>query len=279
MNYIAQHKDYTLAIMKDQFPPNPRKHFSNLTTLHLWEGNNVSGDVNRFKHAHELLQQMVFRSCSPTKVVNDVQNGKFPYLKIIEEDGFNLQSLDPIGKRWDTLLRSNKSSAESLLIFIIDELAEEELLQYAKEVAVIQPLYLTDAWDSTIYTTPFMGQYDGSECGFALILHKEIQATFGDVNEETISKACEIIEKEVYFYDKYLSCDSYEYKLYEAGEEVCSNYYIYGDLDEICEFISGDVGTELESEVNSLLEQLQEVSNEELHNCFATLEGEMEEER
>lgn len=277
MNHLSQKDNLTLLVMKDEYPANPRKHFSNLSTLFLWEETNIDADVNRYKNANEMLRTMVYQTTSVTKMIDDVLNDKFPYLKISQDEGYNLQSFDAICKRWDTVLQFNQDTLEKLFVHVVYELNEEDLLHYAQDVAIIQPLYLTDSSDSTLYTTPIMGYYDGSECGYAMVLHKDIQQQYGEVSAETIEKANTVLEQEVDFFDKYLSQDSYEYKLYDGSEEIYSNYYIYGDMDEICEFISGDVDENFHEQVEFLLNNLKEVSSEEVSELFS--EEEREEER
>lgn len=266
-------------IHKDECPPNPRKHLSNMSRLFTWEDGPIAGDVDWHKDSRSKLELMVFQCVPPLKILDDIKNNSFSHLKIREENGFNLLTLHPVSKEWHEELRENVDLIEQLYDSALNELKAEALLHYAMDFAVIQPLYLSNSSDSTLYTTPFMDNLDGTECGFAVIMHTQIENQFGEVTEKTIEKASAILEEEVDFYDKYLSCDSFEYTLYEDGSELSSNYYIYGDFEEVCEFISGEMGGSFGENIDDLLDHLMEVSDEEIINTLSILQEENEVER
>lgn len=273
MNYIAHEDNKTLLITVDDEPFDPRKDFSNLSTFYCWHSNYNLGDHHDYKSKDDLLEHLVYQSASPEEVVRAVQEGKLEGLKITESDGYNLLSYDNIVKVWFEVLAEGKEDVVDLFPAIISEMRTKDLLHLAEKSAVIEPLYLMDHSGISMSTSPYSCPWDSGQVGFAVITHEEIIQEFGEVTKDTLTQAKANIEGEVSDYDLYLTGEVYYYQYHEDGELVSSCGGLCGDVDDIVEYIHGDIPESGEF----LLDNLKEISDKEVGHWLWYIEEMCEE--
>jgi hypothetical protein len=137
-----------------------------------------------------------------------------------------------------------------------EEFADTEMIKF--------PLYLYDHSGITISTTPFSCQWDSGQVGYVYVTYDDIRKEYGELNDENIETAKEVLIGEVELYDTFLRGEVYGYrieqKVYDADanemkyEFVDSCWGFYGDLkdngiiDAITEF-DENLGKIVSSEV------------------------------
>lgn len=116
-----------------------------------------------------------------------------------------------------------------------DEMREH--LEKALEAVVILPLYLYDHSGITMNTTGFSCRWDSGQVGFIYVTKDKIKEEYGEVSEEAIQKATQVLEGEVKTYDQYLTGDIYGFRLvkkstcdhgHDHEEEIDSCWGFYG---------------------------------------------------
>lgn len=116
---------------------------------------------------------------------------------------------------------------------------EDFLSEVMPTAVAFLPLYLFDHSGLRISTRPFSCKWDSFQIGYVFLFPEKLQE-FGielDANtEEGKEKARQILENEVKEYDRYLSGEVYDLRLFHKGEHLFSIGNFVDDLDyvELC---------------------------------------------
>lgn len=189
-----EYKGYTIKIMPDEYPQNPREDCDNFGTMVCWHNRYNLGDGggwhNKARHAP------------------DMRRNPDDYLRMLAGECGTPVDCD---------------RAEMSTIWkIIDR-------HY-----LILPLYLYDHSGITISTGPFSCPWDSGQVGWIYVSHKKIREEYSvksvrhvySVNGKRIKKAItaarELLESEVKVYDAFLTGSVYGYVVEKNGEELDS---------------------------------------------------------
>ena len=109
---------------------------------------------------------------------------------------------------------------------------EREIIKN-EDVGVILPLYLYDHSGITMNTTGFHCPWDSGKVGFIFISKDKIRHEYSKkrISKQLINKVKEYLKAEVDVYDKYLTGDTYGYRITntETDEEVDSCWGFLGE--------------------------------------------------
>jgi len=149
-------------------------------------------------------------------------NGKHYVLEVLNDDSVESPREDQ--ENFGTMVYAHRR-----YILGDERITEPSMMEYLEnrrldpEKIVSLPLYLYDHSGLSFSTKPFSCPWDSGCVGAIYVTHAKIKEEFGEVNEETIQKAKDLLETEVKIMDAYLSGEAYGIRLYEtvggAGEE------------------------------------------------------------
>lgn len=116
-----------------------------------------------------------------------------------------------------------------------EEWAEEaedfEIWEVIRENAVILPLYVYEHGGVTMNTRGVSFPWDSGQVGWIYVTHKDVEAEYGDLSEETLKKAEEYLQQEVNTFDTYLTGQVYCYRIEDLwlGDTVSACCGVYAD--------------------------------------------------
>lgn len=124
-----------------------------------------------------------------------------------------------------------------------DEQPKQDPSDYMEDLprgSVILPLFLYDHGGITMSTGGFSCPWDSGQVGFIFATPDDIRSEYGELNEETKTKAKEVLEGEVKVYDQWLRGQVWGYEVWKhcesckQEEEVTDSCWgFFGeDLDE-----------------------------------------------
>ena len=128
----------------------------------------------------------------------------------------------------------------------------KEAIMNDYKVLMIKPLYLFDHSGITISTSPFGCQWDSGRIGWVFIEEKNWIKMMGEDMDRSEERLERIIDGDVETYDKYLTGEVYQYKIYEV--ETCSLGHEHKSLVESCGGYFGE--EECRSEGQDVLDNL-----------------------
>lgn len=253
--YAANDEKYTLLVMDDPEPLNPRVDYDNLGRMVCWHSRYSLGDKHSFSDPEEFLRDLYRRG------IRD--NGKqlIAYLKSHKARGAFLE-YNRSKREWDlyvrcywrTVLGSSEPDWEVMRSapkdqlndsgWFIDDMLEALTIDDLKELLgemtdiVILPLYLYDHSIQSISTASFYGrahhaEWDSGQVGYIYADHEMLEREYGTLTKETVQKAETALIGEVEAYDCCLRGACYGFRLFENGEEIDSCWGFLGELDDI----------------------------------------------
>ena len=271
--YAATDGKYTLLVLEEEDPLNPREDCEPYGRMVCWHRRYRLGDAHDYAEPIEFLHDMVIMlyKDKPRAVFEYVKHGGTKGVRL-EYDRNNcewqLMEFDSFGgqKQWYQTARydrgmQNKRISEDAFYDIIHALSISDLkalLGHVKGFTML-PLYLYDHSGITMSTSPFSCPWDSGQVGWIYCTPDAISKNFGSLSKENIEKAISILEAEVKCYDRFLCGDCYGFRLYEGGEELDSCWGFLGDLDDIRDGLRAN----LPPDTYALIEQLEYTAESE----------------
>ena len=179
------------------------------------------------------------------KFTYEISNEEYPSNPRTEWD--NVTTMVCFHKRYDLGDKHNYNSRD---FDGWDEMKQQIEEDY--KVLMIKPLYLYDHSGITISTSPFGCQWDSGRVGWVFIEEKQWIKMMGEDMDRSEERLERIIDGDVETYDKYLTGEVYQYKIYEV--ETCDKGHEHKSLVECCGGYFGE--EECRSEGQSVLDDL-----------------------
>jgi hypothetical protein len=234
---------YTLKIVHDDEPPNPREDCDNFGKMACWHSRYNLGDKHDHKNPDELLAELARRTLFDDDVISYVKDGKADGLKLeYNKPGreWELKFYDDYLKEWFTerTFKAPLSDNSTLLReSVLDNLGTRDLMNLAEKNCLIMPLYLYDHSILSISTDSFAGRahhadWDSGQVGWTYASRADIAEEYGDASPANIEKARRLLTGETETYDLYLRGECYGFKLFKDGEETAGCWGFLGGFDE-----------------------------------------------
>ena len=238
MPLAATRAPYTLFIVDDDMPLNPREDYDWLGKMGFWQGRYSLGEKHDFEEPRDFLQELLFSEYSSGHGRN---NPVFEFLKSGKARDAKLE-YNRSTREWE-LLENQHWTAESdwyvsssyaaslkddvpdwFLDDCLSALSTGELFSLVEQMEgmVILPLYLYDHSGITMNTTGFSCPWDSGQVGWIYADKRRIEAEYGKVTPETMEKARQVLEGEVKSYDYFLTGQCYGFQLFREDVEVDS---------------------------------------------------------
>lgn len=272
--YAATNGTYTLFLVEDIDPVNPREDYEPIGKMVCWHRRYSLGDAHDYDSPIDFLRDLYRHS------ISDNAQRLVQYLKEKKARGAYLQynrhthewdlygyyslrtALGNSEPEWEIAESAPASQLNAggwffdamLDVLTIDDL--KELLSERKDILIL-PLYLYDHSIQSISTGSFIGraqhaEWDSGQVGYIYAEPTAIQTVYGAISPETMDRARQALEAEVEIYDAYLRGECYGFKLYKDGEEIDSCWGFLGGIDGLKE----DLRANLPPEGAELVDQL-----------------------
>jgi hypothetical protein len=239
---------YTLKIVIDEDPPNPREDRDNLGRMVCWHKRYSLGDKHDYKEPEDFMRELADGGVSTGELIRFVRDGEADGLRFEEnrtERIVTLMSYWDFNKYWGEEYSAPYPLDENdarLRDAILDNMRIGDLRRFAERTNLIAPLYLYDHSILGISTDTFLGrahhaEWDSGQVGFVCAGHADIAEEYGDVSPGSIEKARKILNAETETYDCYLRGECYGFRLFKDGEEQDSCWGFLGGFDEAKEAI------------------------------------------
>ena len=287
MPLTATMPPYTLFILDDDTPMNPREDCDCLGKKVCWHGRYNLGEKHDYNDTSDFLRSLLFSEYSSS---HDRNNPVFAFLKSGKVKDARLE-YNRSTREWE--LRENQhwnsdsdwyvssSYAASLQDEITDSFLDDclsamqtnellELVEQSKDIAIL-PLYLCDHSGITMNTSGFSCPWDSGQVGWIYADKEMIEQEYGKVTPETLSTAHEVLAAEVKEYDYYLTNQCYGFQLFKEDIEVDSCWGFLGEIrdvqDAVKEYLPEDCNPAIveslqfqyeELDIDEYLERLQE---------------------
>ena len=246
---VGQKNGYTLKVVYDEDPENPRKDVENFGTMMCWHSRYSLGDEHSYTAPDDFLRAQLFSSlCATPNVVYDfikagkAKNACIKHNKRTQETELYERSnrpmsddkdapralIEPAVVTYPTKLEKDGSVPDWFLDNCLDLLSVGEMMAITEltDEFFILPLYLYDHSGITMNTTGFACQWDSGQVGWIYVEKDAILKNWvaEELTPELIQQAKDLMVAEVAHYDLYLRNDCYGYILEKDGEHVDSCY-------------------------------------------------------
>jgi hypothetical protein len=271
MPMVAQQTPYTLFIVDDNDPLNPREENENFGKMLCWHKRYKLGDKHEYAEPRDFLQQLLLDKYSSYP---DSNYGKpvYDYIKNGHAKEARLE-YNRSSREWELLEYNHWSSNRDwyassaypaslkgkdvpdwFLEDCLSALRMNELTELVKQMesTVILPLYLYDHGGITMNTGGFSCPWDSGQVGWTYADYEMIKENYGEVTPETVAKAEILLESAVKEYDYYLTGQCYGYKLYKGDDVIDSCWGFLGDINDISKNIKEYLPSECENIIGSL---------------------------
>lgn len=293
MPMAATMAPYTLFLLDDDMPTNPREDCEPLGKMICFHSRYRLGDEHDYDEPRDFLQRLLFGEYSSSPKGNPV----FEYIKAGKAQEAKLE-YNRSSREWELLENNHWSSGQDwyassscpyplkskdipdwFLDDCLSALRLPELLELAEamEGMVILPLYLYDHSGITMNTTGFSCPWDSGQVGWIYADREMIEKEYGKVTPETLETARRVLEGEVKEYDCYISGQCYGFQLFKDEDEIDSCWGFLGDLrdvqDAVKEYLPQDCDRGIverlefryeDLDIDDYLEELRESSQEEM---------------
>lgn len=250
MPMVATMKPYTLFVVDDDMPLNPRTDYDNLGKMVCWHSRYNLGDKHDYDEPRDFFQKKLFEMYSSypssqyEKPIYDfIKSGKAATAKmeydrsahewVLYEKWFG-------GNEWSKSSSypaslKGKDVPDWFLDDCLSALEHKELLQLLEQSGqfVILPLYLYDHSGITMNTTGFSCPWDSGQVWWIYADADSIKKEYGKLTPETIEKAKTVINGEVETYDFYLTGQCYGFQLFEGDVETDSCWGFLGAIRDV----------------------------------------------
>ena len=231
---------YTLKIVHDEEPINPREEWDNFGHMICWHSRYNLGDKHDYENPNAFLSEIVWRSIPPQEILDQVKDGKVTGMRMDYDDEsrtWDLRIYDAQFKKWFTEFSYPSLDPHEIAPEILKNMGGPELYGLAELKNLIMPLYLLDHSGLTISTNDFHDRWDSGQIGWIYTSHADIAKEYGDASPESAEKARRLLNAEVETYDCYLRGECYGFQLFMDGAEVDSCWGFLGRFDEAKEAI------------------------------------------
>lgn len=291
MPMTATMAPYTLFILDDDTPLNPREDHDCLGKMVCWHSRYSLGEKHDYDEPSDFLRNLLFSEYSSG---HDRNNPVFAFLKSGKAKDARLE-YNRSTREWE--LRENQhwssdsdwyvssSYAASLkdevpdwfLDDCLSALTTGELFSLVEQMdgMVILPLYLYDHSGITMNTCGFSCPWDSGQVGWIYADKAMIEQEHGKITPEILEKVRQTLEAEVKEYDYYLTNQCYGFQLFKEDVEVDSCWGFLGEIrdvqDAVKEHLPEDCNPAIveslqfqyeELDIDEYLERLQEETEE-----------------
>ena len=295
MPMVAQKMPYTLFIVDDNEPMNPREDCDNFGKMFCWHKRYNLGDEHDHSEPRDFLHDILFNKYSSypdseygKPVYDYIKNGhaneaRLEYNRstreweLLENQHWDSNSDWYVSSSYSASLKG-KNVPDWFLDDCLSTLRLGELTELVErmEGMVILPLYLYDHSGITMNTSGFSCAWDSGQVGWIYADYDMIRDNYGEVTPETISKAKNLLESEVEEYDHYLTGQCYGYKLYENDSEIDTCYGFLGTISDIPKYIKEYLPSDCRN-LTDLLEYQSDIDEDEYLEQVSEEENEDEE--
>lgn len=249
MPMTATMAPYTLFILDDDTPLNPREDHDCLGKMVCWHSRYSLGEKHDYDEPSDFLRNLLFSEYSSG---HDRNNPVFAFLKSGKAKDARLE-YNRSTREWE--LRENQhwssdsdwyvssSYAASLkdevpdwfLDDCLSALTTGELFSLVEQMdgMVILPLYLYDHSGITMNTCGFSCPWDSGQVGWIYADKAMIEQEHGKITPEILEKVRQTLEAEVKEYDYYLTNQCYGFQLFKEDVEVDSCWGFLGEIRDV----------------------------------------------
>jgi len=271
---VAQQAPYTLFVIDDDQPINPREDRDNFGKMVCFHRRHSLGDEHDHSEPRNFLQSILFDkyAYSPEadygKPVYDfiksgnAKEARLEYNRstreweLLENNHWNSNNDWYVSSSYPAS-QKGKDVPDSFLDDCLSTLRISELKELIErmEGMVILPLYLYDHSGITMNTGGFSCPWDSGQVGWIYADSDMVKKEYDAVTPETIAKAESLLQSEVKEYDYYLTGQSYGFKLYEGDKQIDSCWGYLGDINDVKKDIMQYLPDECKNIVDSLEHQ------------------------
>lgn len=276
MSYMAKDGDLTLVIFRDENIILPTKANGNFSTMHTWAYNLDVGDETSVDYPDVFLMEKIWDLETPEKTVERAVQGEFRDIKLCqnsETTEWELTYYSYHEKGNKTEILEPDVSMSYLELTVLENMWSLDTFKLASETNLIMAVNFCEGELSTEITDVSWGE---NQIGYIFASHEEIQERFGEVNEETLKQAQELLQEELETHNHYHKGNIFSYLLYDGCEEVARQDGLVGDIRDVVENIRGN----LPELAEKLVKNLDYVDQKEVEQfLYEASEEEMEEDR
>lgn len=271
MPMVAQQMPYTLFIVDDSSPENPREDRDNFGKMVCWHRRYNLGDEHDYSEPRDFLQGKLFdlySACPGSEYGKPV----FDYIKQGKAKEARLE-YNRSSREWELLENNHWSTGDDwypssaysaglkgkevpdwFLDDCLSALRMSELIELTEKMTgmVILPLYLYDHSGITMNTCGFSCPWDSGQVGWIYADSDMMKKEYGEISPETIERAKNLLISEVSEYDYYLTGQCYGFKLFKGDAEIDSCWGFLGEMADVSKYIKEYLPSECESIVDHL---------------------------
>jgi len=257
MPMVAQKMPYTLFIVDDNEPMNPREDCEPFGKMVCFHKRYNLGDEHDHSEPSDFLIDLCRDSVPNSELIEMIKENKFEYLRFVpdeeEPETYHLESYDDHFNKWyseGTFETSDFQMDDMLLDAALPNLKNSELLNLIGDYNVILPLYLYDHGGITMNTGGFSCPWDSGQVGWIYASYEDVRKEYGSLD---LDRAESLLKSEVESYDHYLTGQCYGFKLYENDNEIDSCWGFFGDISDVKDSIK----SHLPSDCNNIIDFLE----------------------
>lgn len=264
---------YTLFIVDDDMPDNPREEYDNLGKMVCFHSRHSLGDKHDYDEPRDFLQRLLFREYSSGpgseygKPVYDyiksskAREARLEYNRSTHEWELMENNYWASGQDWYASSSypaslKGKEVPDWFLDDCLSALRMSELLELAEGIdgMVILPLYLYDHSGLTMNTTGFSCPWDSGQVGWIYADKETLEKEYGKVTPETLETARRVLEGEVKEYDYYLTGQCYGFQLFKGEDEIDSCWGYLGEIRDVQDAVKECLPDDCDNNIINLLE-------------------------
>lgn len=270
MPMVATQKPYTLFVVPDDDPINPREEQDNFGSMICFHRRYTLGDEHNYENAEEFFQTLVQNNIPNKDVISYIKDGNVDGLKLEynkSEHSWELHTYSDYFKKWFTeytIPAPLKGNETDMSEAILEQMQWLDLKALAEKTHCILPVYMYDHSGLTVNTTGFSCRWDSGLLGWIYASHDKVKEEFGQVTPEAVQKAENLLVGEIKDYDYYLTGQCYGFKLYKKEEEVDSCWGFMGDFRDVQSSIREHLPDECKDVVEILQERWDNASVEDI---------------
>jgi hypothetical protein len=238
----------TLIIERDEVPDNPLDTFDMLGTMVCWHRYYQLGNKHSYATPDNFYLDMVEKYCTYEDIFKYIQDANLEYAKLetrVSNDGQEIWILtdNMCGEEYTCPVNASEYQlnefAKNSCLGVLDEPMLYKLMMSIPGF-VILPLYLYDHSGISISTGSFGDPWDSGQVGYIYCAPEDIKREYGELTEENLTTAKEVLKSEVELYDQYLRGNVWIAQLFEEENCIDSCCGYFGELDDVVEAIVGD---------------------------------------
>jgi hypothetical protein len=260
MPMVAQQTPYTLFIVDDNEPMNPRENNDNFGKMFCWHKRYNLGDDHDYNAPDDFLIDLCDKTVPKNEIFQMIIDSKFENIRVEPDEenikAYHVKSYSDYFDKWyieETYETPPLDISEEIVDISLQFLKNSELLRVLRNYNVILPLYLYDHSGISMNTAGFSCPWDSGQVGWIYVGNSMIENEYGTVTPETIAKAENVLKSEVELYDYFLSGQCYGFKLYEGDNKIINYWGFFGSIVDMPK----NIKEYLPSECENIIEFLQ----------------------